>query len=145
MLPSLSTFLNDHYPTTHFTLQHRILVTQALSFPFLFFVLFCFVLFFCKIIRSSLFQLDKALKKIVVNAREKLRILGAVHDLSLSLLMENLVLTIGKAMKTSSQKANFANQETAFQEKVFDILSITYCFFFFNLSVISHPHQALAG
>ena len=82
----------------------------------------------------------------MVNAREKLRILGAVHDLSLSLLMENLVLTIGKAMKTSSHKANFTNQETVFQEKVFDILSITYCLIlFFNLSVISHPHQALAG
>ena len=60
------------------------------------------------------FQLRTAnfLKKMVVDTSESLKTSEVKHNLSLALLVENLIFSIGKAMKISSENAYFTNQNT---------------------------------
>ena len=74
-----------------------------------------------------IFQLHNTLNKMVVYASEQIKPLGINHDSSLSLLVQNLILTIGKVMKLTAQDASFTNQETAIQEKVCDKITRVFC------------------
>ena len=76
----------------------------------------------------SIFQLSTAniLKKIVVNASTSLKTSGSERNLNLTLLVENIIFSIGKAMKISSEKAHLTNLNTVTANMVCTSKFLTY-------------------
>ncbi|KAJ7382455.1 hypothetical protein OS493_034892 [Desmophyllum pertusum] len=61
---------------------------------------------------DALLRTANVLRKMVVDTSESLKTSEVKHNFSLALLVENLIFSIGKAMKISSENAYFTNQNT---------------------------------